>query len=194
MARFHDTLTPDLISFIEAQRLFFTASAAAEGRINVSPKGSDTLRVLTHQQVAYLDLTGSGAETSAHIRHDGRLTLMFCSFEDEPLILRLYGRGDVVAWNTPDWARLRPLFPDLPGARQIIRLSVTSVQTSCGYAVPLFTYQGERSTYDRWATKKGPAGLAAYQREKNARTVDGLDTGLVVPEPDENPDPPLLSG
>lgn len=194
MARFYDALTPDLTAFIESQRLFFTATAAPEGRINVSPKGSDTLRILSERQVAYLDLTGSGAETGAHVRHDGRLTLMFCSFADQPLILRLYGRGDVVAWNTPEWVRLRPRFPDLPGARQIIRLSITSVQTSCGYAVPLFAYEGERPTYDRWAEKKGAAGLAAYQREKNLRTVDGLDTGLVVPEPDDTPDLPLLSG
>jgi hypothetical protein len=182
MARFYPALEERHRDFITAQKLFFTATAPADGRINLSPKGMDSLRVLDSRRVAYLDLTGSGNETAAHLRKDGRLTLMFCSFDAEPLILRLYGHGQVVRRQDAAWAELRRHFPALPGERQLIVLDIDSVQTSCGYAVPLFGYRGERDTLARWAEKKGPTGLLDYWREKNAVSIDGLPTGLL-----ENP-------
>ena len=179
MARFYQVLEDRHRDFISAQKLFFTATAPADGRINLSPKGMDSLRVLDSKRVAYLDLTGSGTETAAHLRHDGRMTLMFCSFDAEPLILRLYGRGHVVRRQDAAWAELRSHFPVLPGERQLIVLDIDSVQTSCGYAVPLFDYRGERDTLARWAEKKGPTGLLDYWREKNTLSIDGLPTGLL---------------
>ncbi len=178
MAKFHSALNDDLRDFISRQQMFFTATAAAEGRINLSPKGLESLRVLDDTRVAYLDLTGSSAETAAHLRADGRLTLMFCSFEGEPLILRLYGRGRVVAPADPDWAALAPRFQTIPGERCIILLEIESVQTSCGFGVPLYRFEGQREDLVRWAEKKGEEGLAAYRREKNRSSIDGLPTGI----------------
>lgn len=180
MAKFYDALEPALQEFIQRQRLFFTATGAPTGRINLSPKGGDSLRILDARTVAYLDVTGSGNETAAHIYRDGRLTVMFCSFDDKPLILRLYGRGEVVTRKHANWPPLLSLFPPLPGVRQLVRLHIESVQTSCGYAVPLYDYRGERDTYARWAEKKGAAGVRAYQRERNAVSIDGLPTGIVT--------------
>lgn len=179
MARFYPALEDKHRAFIAAQKLFFTASGTATSRLNLSPKGMDSLRVLNDCRVAYLDLTGSGNETAAHMKHDGRLTLMWCSFDADPLILRLYGRGRVVRRQDADWAALRRHFPDLPGERQIIVLDIDSVQTSCGYAVPQYTYAGERDTLARWAEKKGPTGLIDYWREKNQVSIDGLPTKLL---------------
>ena len=167
------------LAFILRQRVFFTASAAAEGRVNVSPKGLDTLRVLDAGRVAYLDLTGSGNETAAHLAATGRLTLMFCAFEGPPTILRLYGRGRVLRRGTAGYAGLLPRFgPEPPGARQIVVLEVELVQTSCGYAVPLLEYRGDRPNLTRWAEAKGQDGIEAYWRERNARGIDGLPTGM----------------
>lgn len=178
MAKFYPELNDTHISFIQRQHIFFTGSAAAAGRVNLSPKGMDSLRVLNMQRVAYLDLTGSGNETAAHILHDGRLTLMFCSFEEDPLILRLYGNGRAVRPRDQDWPRLQAEFPDLPGMRQIIELTIDSVQTSCGWAVPKFAYQSEREMMARWVEKKGTQGIIDYWREKNGSSIDGLSTGL----------------
>jgi hypothetical protein len=129
--------------------------------------------------VAYLDLTGSGNETAAHLKHDGRMTMMWCSFDVDPLILRLYGRGRAVRRQDAEWGALRKQFPDLPGERQIIMLDIDSVQTSCGYAVPMYDSRGERDTLARWAEKKGGVGLLQYWREKNQVSIDGLPTGLL---------------
>lgn len=175
MAAFKDRLTPDLADFALRQPVFFTATAAAGGRINLSPKGlADTFRVLDDRTVAYLDLLGSGNETAAHVAHDGRLTLMFCSFDDKPLILRLYGRGEIARPGTARFDELKPHFPDLPGERQIIVLHVESLQTSCGWGVPRMTLDAERPTLVEWATKKGPAGRAAYEAKNNRTSIDGL--------------------
>lgn len=179
MARFYPALEDKHRDFIAAQKIFFTASGTATGRLNLSPKGMDSLRVLSPSRVAYLDLTGSGNETAAHLKHDGRLTLMWCSFDADPLILRLYGRGRAVRRQDAAWAELRTHFPALPGERQLIVLDVDAVQTSCGYAVPTYTYVGERETLARWAEKKGPVGLLDYWREKNQVSIDGLPTGLL---------------
>ncbi len=179
MARFYPALEDKHRAFIAAQKLFFAASGTAGSRINLSPKGMDSLRVLSPSRVAWLDLTGSGNETAAHLKHDGRLTLMWCSFDADPLILRLYGRGHTVRRQDADWPDLRAHFPALPGERQLIVLDIDSVQTSCGYAVPLYTYRGERETLARWAEKKGAVGLLDYWREKNQVSIDGLPTGLL---------------
>ena len=167
--------------------MFFVATApgGGDGHVNLSPKGLDTLRILSPTRVAYLDLTGSGNETAAHIHVDGRLTLMFCAFQGPPLILRLYGQGRAVARGTADYERLiadafggeEPI-----GARQIIRLDIEKVQTSCGYGVPLLHYKGERPSLDNWATSKGEDGLKRYRREKNMVSIDGFATGF---EPEE---------
>ena len=178
MAKFYPALNENLMEFIRAQHIFFTGTAAAEGRINVSPKGLQTLRILDKQRVAYLDLTGSGAETAAHLRADGRLTLMFCSFEDAPLILRLYGKGALVSPDDAQWATLYPLFPPIPGARQIMLLTIESVQTSCGFGVPRLEYSGERNDLVDWANKKGEDGLRQYRADKNHVSIDGLPTGV----------------
>ena len=179
MAKFYSALTENLMDFIRAQHLFFTGTAAADGRINVSPKGLQTLRILDPQLVAYLDLTGSSAETAAHLRADGRLTLMFCSFDDVPLILRLYGTGSLIMPEEEEWTVLYSLFPPIPGARQILVLNIESVQTSCGFGVPRFEFNGERDDLVNWANKKGEAGLRQYRADKNRISIDGLPTGVV---------------
>jgi Pyridoxamine 5'-phosphate oxidase len=179
MARFYPALDDRHSAFIAAQKLFFTATGTADSRFNLSPKGMDSLRVIDANQVAYLDLTGSGNETAAHLKHDGRMTMMWCSFDADPLILRLYGRGRVVRRQDAEWSELRRHFPGLPGERQIIQLKIESVQTSCGYAVPRYTFDGERDTLARWADKKGVVGLLDYWREKNQVSIDGLPTGLL---------------
>jgi Pyridoxamine 5'-phosphate oxidase len=179
MARFYPALEDSHAKFIQAQSIFFTATAPQQGRINLSPKGMDCFRILSAQQVAYLDLTGSGNETAAHLRENARFTLMFCSFDSDPLILRLYGKGHVIRRQDPAWAEYRGAFPALPGERQIILMNIESVQTSCGYAVPLMKYIGERETLARWVQKKGPTGLLEYWREKNRISIDGLNTGLL---------------
>ncbi len=180
MAKFYDQITDPLREFIAQQHVFFVASAplSAAGHVNVSPKGLDSLRILSPNRVAYLDLTGSGNETSAHLLENGRMTIMFCAFTGAPNILRLFGTGRVALPGTPDWDALSPLFTLLPGSRQIVVMDVTQVQTSCGFAVPLFEYQGERDQLIKWAEVKGPDGLATYHREKNFTSLDGLPTPL----------------
>ena len=179
MARFYPALEAGHRAFIAEQNIFFTATGNADSRLNLSPKGMDSLRVIDASRVAYLDLTGSGNETAAHLKHDGRMTMMWCSFDADPLILRLYGRGHAVRRQDAEWSALRQHFPALPGERQIIVLDIESVQTSCGYAVPMYAYRGERDTLARWAEKKGPVGLLDYWREKNQVSIDGLPTGLL---------------
>lgn len=178
MARFYEKLTPELREFIAQQHLFFVASAAREGRINLSPKGMNTFRILSDDRVGYLDLTGSGNETAGHILHDGRLTIMFCSFDEKPLILRLYGRGEVVGQSGGAWSGLIGNFDEMPGQRQIILLQIESLQTSCGFGVPMYQLVEDRSTLVQSCEKKGPEGVRKYWADKNSRTIDGLETGI----------------
>lgn len=180
MAKFYDSLSPELTAFIAAQKMFFVASAplTAEGHVNVSPRGYDCLRILSPNRAAWLDLTGSGNETSAHVTENGRLTLMFCAFEGAPRILRLFGTGRVVLPAHADWGDLFAHFPALAGARQIIVLDIEQVQTSCGFGVPLFDFVGQRDTLVKWAETKGEEGLRDYWCEKNAVSLDGLATPL----------------
>jgi len=182
MAKFFESLTPAHLEFIAQQKIYFVASAPRSGRVNLSPKGMDTFRVLSTTRVGYLDVTGSGNETAAHLLENGRLTLMMCSFTASPLIFRIYGRGRTVHPHDPDWAQLRPLFgPLLPGERQLVIAEVESIQTSCGFGVPFFDYTGERETLLDYANRKGPEGMAAYRLQKNLRSIDGLPTGLLGP-------------
>ena len=175
MAKFYARLDEQLRGFIGEQRMFFTATAPVEGRINLSPKGMDTFRCLDGgRRVAYLDLTGSGNETAAHLSENGRMTVMFCSFSESPLILRVYGRGRVVLPGDEEWAELRPHFPTLPGERQIVLLEVESAQTSCGFAVPVYELKEERQMLVEWSLKKGEDGIRDYRREKNQVSIDGL--------------------
>jgi hypothetical protein len=167
--------------FIEAQKIFFTGSHAAGTRVNISPRSTDHLHVLDPNTVAYLDLTGSGSETAAHVKAEGALTLMLCAFDGPPSILRLYGKGRIAFRGTPDYVAFLERFyggVEPAGARQIVFLAVDLVQTSRGFAVPLFDHVGERPTLDRWAEAKGEEGLRAYRAEKNAMSLDGLPTGF----------------
>ena len=178
MAKFYTHLDEGLRRFVGEQKVFFTATAPAEGRINLSPKGMDTFRCLDERTAAYLDLTGSGNEAAAHLAENGRMTIMFCSFSAQPLILRLYGRGRVVRPGDAEWARLRPRFPELPGERQIVVLEVESAQTSCGFAVPVYELKEERQRLVEWTLAKGEEGVREYRREKNRVSIDGLPTYL----------------
>lgn len=185
MAKQFSEIGPSHRDFILRQRVFFTGSAAAEGRVNVSPKDGAALRILDANRAAYLDCTGSGNETAAHLRATGRLTLMVCAFEGPPMILRLYGEGRVLKRGTPAYAALLAEAFDgaePPGARQIVVLDVDLVQTSCGFGVPLFDYKAERPSLVRWAEAKGEDGLEAYRREKNVASIDGFPTGLLDEE------------
>jgi hypothetical protein len=179
MGDIRDRIDPDLAGFIEKQHVFFVATAplAADGHVNLSPKGMDTLRVLDERRVAYLDLTGSGNETAAHVLENGRIVLMFCAFAGPPKVLRLHGRGRVVPLDSEEGRTLAPRFPPISGARQVIVVEVTRAATSCGYAVPRMSFEAERDTLERWAENKGER-LDAYRREKNARSIDGLPGGF----------------
>lgn len=178
MAKFYDRLDETLKKFISEQKMFFTASAALNGRVNLSPKGIDTFRCLDEKTVAYLDLTGSGNETAAHLAENGRLTIMFCSFTKKPLILRLYGQGEIIRPAHSKWSELHNNFPSFPGERQIIVLHLESLQTSCGFGVPVYELQEERTTLIDWAERKGEQGISEYWKEKNQKSIDGLPTGI----------------
>lgn len=176
MGRVLASISPELTEFLEAQPVFFvaTAPAAVDGHVNCSPKGLDTFRVIDDHTVMYLDLTGSGIETLAHLRDNGRITLMFCAFTGRPDIVRLYGRGHVVLADAADAAPLLAQFPEHPGARSVIVVDVERVSSSCGYAVPRMTYEDARTELVDWAQKKDAAGLRGYWSEKNATSIDGL--------------------
>ncbi len=183
MAKVHDSITDDLRAFITAQHMFFVASAplSADGHVNLSPKGLDCLRILSPQQVGYLDVTGSGNETSAHLLENGRITLMFCAFEGSPNIVRLYGTGRVILPSSLEWEATASHFTLFTGTRQIIVVDVERVQTSCGFAVPLYEYVEQRETLIKWAEVKEEQGaLEAYQQQKNLISIDALPTPLSV--------------
>ncbi len=178
MAKRLKEITPQLQAFIARQHLFFVATADVDGRVNVSPKGGDALRVLGPNRVVWRNLTGSGNETAAHLLACNRITLMFCSFEQEPLILRLYGRGRMILPGDEPWQTLSALFPEHVGARQLFDIDIDLVQTSCGFQVPLYDYRGERDLLDNWSAKKGRDGIERYWQEKNRLSLDGKPTGL----------------
>lgn len=175
MAEFTDTLNGDHIEMIGKQPIFFTATAAAEGRINLSPKGYDSFRVLSPSQVAYLDLGGSGNETHAHLAADGRITIMFCNFDRPALILRIYGRGRPVLPQDSAWGALAAHFDILPGTRQIFLIDVDSVQTSCGWGVPFMELKSERETLTKYHAQQDP-GQWVEKMQQRTQSIDGLPT------------------
>ncbi len=180
MGKLHDSIKPAHKEFIEQQHIFFvsTAPLSADGRVNLSPKGLDCIRVLSDHQVGYMDLISSGNETSAHTLENGRITIMFCSFEGAPNILRLYGKGFTVLPDTPAWEQYSPHFTIYPSTRQLIIADIDLVQTSCGFGVPLYNYTGERDIHFDWAEKKGADGLYEYVQQNNLKSLDGLPTDL----------------
>jgi hypothetical protein len=179
MSHFSSELNQTHKEFIAAQAMFFVATAPSEGgHINLSPKGLDSFRVLGPRQVAYLDITGSGNETAAHLGDNGRITLMFCSFSRNPLIMRLFGKGRSVQRDDPTWESLYSQFRDTAGVRQIMLIDIEDVQTTCGYGVPLYELISPRDTLERWAESKSPKELEAYRSKNNLTSIDGLPTGL----------------
>jgi hypothetical protein len=182
MGKFFNEILDQHKSFIEKQKMFFVASAplSAEGHVNLSPKGMDCFRIFDNNRVAYMDIIGSGNETSAHILENGRITFMFCAYDGPPLILRLYGKGYTVTPGDEEWESLALNFNLVMSTRQIIVADIDMVQTSCGYAVPYYTYEGERDIMPKWAANKGEGGLELYKAEKNMVSIDGLPTALVV--------------
>lgn len=183
MAKFYTELDESLKAFIRAQQIYFHASAPNQGRINISPKGLDTFRILNDRCVGYLDLTGSECETAAHIAENGRLTLMFCSFDEKPLILRLYGRGRVIHRRDPQWVEVRTHFKAYPGERQIVVLDIESIMSTCGFAVPLFEFKGEREQLTELVCKMGDEKMDEYRQKKNQISIDGLPTYLLEDQP-----------
>ncbi|UCH28454.1 MAG: pyridoxamine 5'-phosphate oxidase family protein [Myxococcales bacterium] len=181
MAKTYDAIVPKLRELIEQQKMFFVATAplSAEGHVNLSPKGLDgTLAVLDDRTIAYLDLTGSGVETIAHLRENGRICMMFCAFEGAPRIVRIHGTADVIEPGDAEFGELIAHFADYPAVRSIIRIRATRISDSCGYGVPLYEHKGERDQLQRWARSKGEEGIAQYKRDRNAESLDGLPSGL----------------
>jgi hypothetical protein len=166
-------------AFIEQQHLYFVGTAGSQGYVNVSPKGMDSFRILDDTTVVWLNLTGSGNETAAHVLENGRMTIMFCSFDKQPLIMRLYGHAVAVHPRDQRWDELYPLFPTYTGARQIFILNVDLVQTSCGYAVPYYELKGERPTLTKWADNHGEQGIRDYWEQKNMKSINDKDTGIL---------------
>lgn len=178
MGKRYDQLQPDQIAFIGEQHLYFTGTAAPGSRVNLSPKGMESLVILSPTRILWLNLTGSGNETAAHLTLDPRITLMWCSFTTRPLILRAYGTARAIHRTDPDWHTLAPHLPDQPGARQIIDVAIDLVQSSCGFAVPIMDFREDRPVLKKWAEDKGPDGLRTYWDTRNRKTIDGLPTGI----------------
>lgn len=178
MAKFNDHLNDKLAQFVQEQKIFFTGTAAADGRVNVSPKGTDTLKVLNDKQIVWLNLTGSGNETAAHLKAINRITLMFCAFDGPPLILRIYGKAKTIHRQDSEWEAYYANFTPDKGARNIFLVEIESVQTSCGFAVPLMDYKEDRDLLTKAMSKKTDKEIEAYWEEKNSISIDGLPTGI----------------
>jgi hypothetical protein len=174
-----EKLDDKLKDFIQQQHMYFVGTAGAEGFVNVSPKGMDSFRIVDDTTVAWLNLTGSGNETAAHVLENGRMTVMFCAFDKQPLIMRLYGQATAVHPRDQRWGELSALFPAYTGARQIFVLDLELVQTSCGYAVPYYQLKGERPTLTKWADTRGVVGIQDYWAEKNQKSLNDKDTGIL---------------
>ncbi|ULC58531.1 pyridoxamine 5'-phosphate oxidase family protein [Flaviramulus sp. BrNp1-15] len=172
-------ITAELQEFIEAQKIFFVGTAAQDGRVNVSPKGHDTLRVLGSNKLVWLNLTGSGNETAAHLLKNHRMTIMFCAFEGKPLILRLYGHAKIYHERDAEFQKHISLFEENVGSRQIIELDVDLVQTSCGYSIPFMDFKEERGQLNAWSIKQGKEKINSYWEEKNTKSIDGFETNIL---------------
>ncbi|ACA88292.1 pyridoxamine 5'-phosphate oxidase family protein [Shewanella woodyi] len=167
------------IEFIEKQKIYFVATAAQTGCVNLSPKGGDSLRVISSSKIAWLNLTGSGNESASHVLQDPRMTIMFCAFEGSPLILRTYGQAEVLHVNDAEWEQYAKLFPESVAARQIFVLDITLVQSSCGMSVPYFTFESDRDDLAKWSDKHGTEGIEKYWVKRNQKSIDGFDTEIV---------------
>ena len=178
MSKHYEKLNEKLKKFIEDQKIFFVGTAASEGRVNVSPKGMDSLHLLNDRQLIWLNLTGSGNETAAHIQELARMTILFCAFAGDPLILRVYGNARAVHPRDNEWNEWISMFPEYPGSRQIFLLDIDLVQTSCGFAVPNFEYQEDRGDLIYWTQKIGDEGVKKYWADKNQVSIDGKPTGI----------------
>ena len=178
MGKKFDEISKSQMKFIEDQKIFFTGTADRKGRVNISPKGMDSLRVLSPNRVIWLNATGSGNETAAHTQNMPRITIMFVAFEGKPVTMRLYGEAKAIHVNDPEWEELYALLPDNPGARQIFDCSIDLVQTSCGMSNPYYEYKGERDELNKWADKKGPEKIKQYWHEKNQHSIDGTKTHI----------------
>ncbi|WP_411031627.1 pyridoxamine 5'-phosphate oxidase family protein [Spongiimicrobium sp. 3-5] len=172
-------MSPSIIRFIKEQKLFFVGTAMQEGRINVSPKGMDSFRVINENTVLWLNLIGSGNETAAHLLQNNRMTIMFCAFEGRPMILRLYGYANAYHRRDSFWEEHIDLFPKMEGSRQLIKMEVDLVQTSCGTGVPLMDYKQDREQLRAWARDKSSEELIDYMKNKNAESLDGYPTGIL---------------
>lgn len=171
-------LDETLLEFIKNQHLFFVATAGRDGRVNISPKGMDSLRVIGPKKIIWLNYTGSGNETAAHVLECQRMTLMFCAFEGKPQVLRVYGKATAIHPRDAEWEASISLFQAVPGARQIFSLEIESLATSCGFSVPLYEFVGERDVLVQWAEKKGEEGIKKYWQDKNQKSIDGKPTGI----------------
>ncbi|MEQ9099675.1 MAG: pyridoxamine 5'-phosphate oxidase family protein [Imperialibacter sp.] len=174
-----DAITPELKAFIEDQKIFFVGTAAEEGRVNISPKGTDAFRVLEGNRIIWLNLTGSGNETAAHLIKNDRMTVMFCAFEGKPLILRLYGTAKIYHKRDSEFRVYIGHFPENTGSRQVIEMHVDLVQTSCGFAVPYMDFKEERTTLNDWSAKQGTEGIEDYWKNRNTASIDGFETGIL---------------
>jgi len=179
MATQYSEISDKLISFIDSQHIFFVATATEDSRINLSPKGMDSLKVINKNRVIWLNVTGSGNETAAHVQQSSRMTIMFTAFEGPPLILRLYGNAKVIHPGDASWDELSALLKPLPGARQIFDVAIDLVQTSCGMSVPYLDYIEDRELLNEWASKKGEAKIKQYWQDKNQLSIDGLETHIM---------------
>lgn len=179
MSKFYTKITSRLQKFIEAQKIFFIATAPNSGRINLSPKGMDSFRVINENRVLWLNVTGSGNETAAHLNENKRITIMFCSFEKVPNILRLYGKGKEIKPNDATWNKVISLFSETPGTRQIFDITIESAQTSCGMSIPFYEFKGERNDLNNWAENQGEENIKQYWENKNQTSIDGLPTNIL---------------
>ncbi len=178
MSEHMSQLDATLKAFIADQHLFFVGTAGKDGRVNISPKGMDSLRVIDSKKIVWLNYTGSGNETAAHVLECQRMTLMFCAYKGKPNILRIYGKATAIHPRDEEWEATLSLFPKVPGARQIFSLTIESVATSCGFSVPLYEHVGERDVLEQWAKKKGEDGVKKYWQDKNQTSIDGKPTGI----------------
>lgn len=178
MGKQFSELSDKHIAFIDQQKLYFVGTAADSGSVNLSPKGGDSLRVISPTQIAWLNLTGSGNESAAHVLNNPRMTLMFCAFEGAPLILRAYGQASVLHNKDAEWKKYVSLFPESAAARQIFILDINMVQSSCGMSVPYFTYEGDREDLAKWSEKQGTEGIEKYWLKKNQKSIDGFESEI----------------
>ncbi|MDD9894622.1 MAG: pyridoxamine 5'-phosphate oxidase family protein [Gammaproteobacteria bacterium] len=186
MAKRYEQLSDDHIEFIQQQKIYFVGTAANDGTINVSPKGFDSLRVLSPKRIVWMNITGSGNETAAHLQQSDRLTMMFCAFDGSPKILRLYGKAAALHPRDEQWQELEKLFEPHPSARQLVDFSIGMAQTSCGFGVPFYEFKEERDNMGKWLQSAKAQDIAEYWRTRNQVSLDGLPTNILVKETSED--------